>query len=359
MKLSKYFLVIILLLSINLRAEVESDGTDFLAKEKERTFQILNYKATAEEKKKAEEEAKKKEEELHKQKELEESRKRNAKLQKINEEKEITEAEEQRKLEAEQKREAQRQKLLAQKQAEDEARRKRVSKYKLVLAGEKDRVNLQGQARDEFYMEDYSEIGTPEDYSSSIVIRDNIATTDMYVRLLLETNINSRRGGEYVAVVEKDVFSFDSQKILIPKGSKFICKFEPLTAYGETALESDCFRVYFPDGKSMLINAPVSDVMGRAGMVGELDNRMWEKYGQTFSLSVLSGMAMLGADKVPNSDVGSLAQYTALNTIDLSTKFLEKTIDLAPVVVISSGARIIVKLAVDVNLEPREEDKEK
>ncbi|MDR0484232.1 MAG: hypothetical protein LBH40_03035 [Alphaproteobacteria bacterium] len=353
MRLSKYFLVFMILLSMNLQAEVESDEARFLAKDKENTLNIINYKTTAEEKRKAEIERKRKEEQLRKQKELEAQRKRQAQLDKLSEEERLKEEERLRQEEATRLQKDKEQKLLAKKLAEEEARRKRVSKYKLVLAGERDRVNLKGSIEDSFYMEDYSELGTPEDITSSPVSRDKITTTDMYVRLLIETNINSRRGGEFVAVSEKDVSSFDSKEILIPKGSKFICTFEPLQAYGETALNAECKRVYFPNGKSMMITSAIlNDTMGRAGIIGELDNRMWEKYGQTFSLSVLGGMAMLGADKLPTTGATSLAQYTALNIVDLSTQFLEKTIDLAPVVSIPSGTRVILKLQVDVNLQP-------
>ncbi len=352
MKLDRYIIVTLLCLSFNVYA-VESDESRFLAKEKENTLKILDYKATMEARKKAEDEAKRKEqlEKLRIQNALEYKKK--LRLSQEEEESLKREEEAQRKAEIERLKEEQRQKLLAKKRAEEEERRRRVSKYKLVLAGEKDRINLKGNIEDSFYMEDYSELGTPEDITSSLVSRDNLATTDMYVRLLIETNINSRRAGEFVAISEKDVFSFDSKGVLIPKGSKFVCTFEPLQAYGETALISECKRVYFPNGKSMLITSSIlSDTMGRAGIIGELDNRMWEKYGQTFSLSVLSGLAMMGADNLPTSGVTSLAQYTALNVLDLSTKFLEKTIDLAPVVTIPSGTRVILKLQVDVNLQP-------
>ena len=352
MRLSNFIILLVLLGISNVYA-VESDDSRFLAKEKENTLKILDYKATMEARKKAEDEAKRKEqlEKLRLQNALEYKKQLRLEQEEIDRKK--AEDEVLRRSEIERLKEEQRQKLLAKKQAEEEERRRRVSKYKLVLAGEKDRINLKGNIEDSFYMEDYSELGTPEDITSSLVARDNLATTDMYVRLLIETNINSRRAGEFVAISEKEVFSFDSKRILIPKGSKFICTFEPLEAYGETALISECKRVYFPNGKSMLITSSIlSDTMGRAGIIGELDNRMWEKYGQTFSLSVLSGLAMMGADKLPTTGVTSLAQYTALNVLDLSTKFLEKTIDLAPVVTIPSGTRVILKLQVDVNLQP-------
>ncbi len=359
MKLNKYVLFIIsfMFLSTILLKAVESDESRFLAKDKENTLKILNYKAEIEAKRRAEDEAKRlaELEKLRKQQDLDYKKK--LRLASEEEERRKREEEERRRLENERLRAEQLAKLLAKKQAEEEAKRRRVSKYKVVMAGEKDKIDFKIHLKDAFYMEEYSELGTPEDTTSSIVSRDKLATTDMYVRLLTETNINSRRAAEFVAVSEKDVFSFDSKEILIPKGSKFICTFEPLTAYGETALVSECKRVYFPNGKSMMISSSVlSDTMGRSGIIGDLDNRMWEKYGQTFVLSILSGLAMYGADSIQTNAVAGMAQYTALNIIDLSSKFLERTIDLAPVVTIPSGTRVILKLQVDINLEPIEAD---
>ncbi len=330
-----------------------SDDARFLAKDRENTLKILEYKATIEAKKEQEELERIKQEEELKRKQQEEELKKKRLLSKLEKEQLKQQEEEEQKANLQRQLKEQEEQAKEKQRQQEEALRKRVSKYKLVLAGEKDRVNLKKDLENNFYMEDYAELGTPQDITSSMVNRDNIATTDMYVRLLTETNINSRRAGEFVAISEKDVFSFDSNAILIPRGSKFICNFEPLNAYGESALIAECKRVYFPNGKSMLITSSIlNDTMGRAGIVGELDNRMWEKYGQTFSLSLLSGLAIMGSDKLPTSGTASLAQYTALNVLDLSTKFLEKTIDLAPVITIPSGSRLILKLAVDVNLQP-------
>lgn len=350
MKLSSYITICVFIMHNLLYALPQDEEANFLAKDRENSLKITNYKSVFEEEKKQEELLK--QQELEKQQE--EQRIRELKLKK---EKQAQEEALKKAMEQEQERQAkQRQKEEIQSQKEL-AKKQRVSKLKVVnVLGGKDVVDFKANLGDEFFMEDYAELGTPQDTASSVVNRDNLATTDMYIRLLLETNINSRRAGEFVAVVEKDVFSYNSKQVLIPKGSKFICSYEPLQAYGETALLSECKRVYFPNGKSMLVSsALLSDVMGRAGIIGDLDNRMWEKYGQTLTLSVLSGGAMLGADKIPNKDVGSLAQYTALNVVDLSTKFLEKTIDLAPVVTIPSGSRVILKLAVDINLNPIEQ----
>lgn len=326
---------------------LESDEAKFISQDKESTLRIINYKE--------EMDKKRKEEKIAKQEAKEKAKQTKLKKQESKEREEAKKKEEQE-IKARQLREEQRKKLEEQKrqEAEIEARRKRLSSVKLVKIEDKDKINF--NKKPEFYMEDYSELGAAEDTTSSNVSRDDIISTDQYIRLLLETNINSRRGGEFVAVVEKNVYSLDNNKILIAKGSKFVCTFEPLEKYGETALNSECKRLYLPNGKSMVITkASLSDQMGRAGLSGEVDNRTWEKYGQTFMMSVLGGVAMMGADKIPDDDIGSLAQYTALNVIDTATQILDETMDLAPVVIIPSATRIILKPTVDINFKAKPE----
>lgn len=347
MMLVKYKYVIAIVAIPSFLFALESDDAKFIAKDRESTLRIVNYKAEQDKKRQEEKEAKQKAKEKERQDEL---KKKEAEEMAEAKKKEALEIEA-RRLREEQSKKLEEQKLI---EIETETRRKRLSSVKLVKIEDKDKIDF--NKKPAFYMEDYSELGTPEDITSSDVSRDDIVSTDQYIRLLLETNINSRRGGEFVAVVEKNVYSLDKKKVLIGKGSKFVCSFEPLEKYGETALNAECKRLYLPSGKSIMITkASLSDQMGRAGLSGELDNRTWEKYGQTFMMSVLGGVAMMGADKIPDDDIGSLAQYTALNVIDTATQILDDTMDLAPVVIIPSATRILLKPTVDINFSAKGE----
>ncbi len=322
---------------------LENDEAKFIAKDKENTLKIINYKADAEQ------ERKRKTEEEELRRKAQEERLKRLKLTQLQEQTQKNQAQEElsRAMQEEEERRAKEEKRRQQYQEKLNAR---VSLVKLVKPQDKDKINFTN--REEFFEEDYSSMGVVEDKTTPQVSRDNIISTDQYIRLLTETNINSRRGGEFVAVVEKNVYSLDKKQVLISRGTKFICNFEPLEKYGETALNAQCNRMYLPNGKSMFIsNASLSDQMGRAGISGEVDNRNWEKYGQTFVMSILGGVAMLGADKIPSTNVGTLAQYTALNVVDMATQILEKTIDLAPIVIIPSATRIILKPKVDINFK--------
>ncbi len=325
---------------------LENDEAKFMAKDKENILKITNYQ-------------KEKEDELER---LKRKREQQELLKKIKEEEErVKNLDKQAEIE----KELERQRLLEERRLQEkkeqeereQAERNRKSKVKLVVMPSRDVIEF-NKKPEGIVMENYDELGIQHDTASSNVLRSNLITPDQYIRLLTETNINSRRGGEYVAVVESNVYSLDAQVVLIPKGTKFICNFEPLTRYGETALVSECTRAILPSGASVFISGgTVSDQMHRAGISGEVDNRTWEKYGQTFTMAILGGVAMLGASKIPSDDVGSLAQYTALNIVNMATEVLDKQVDLAPVVIIPSATRIILKPKVDINFTSKKSTK--
>lgn len=357
----KFCLVIvgILMLGMELMFGLDLDETSkFLAKDKANTLDIINYSKE----KDAEEKAKKEEEENAK---LAKAEARNDALKKQKKE-ELFKNEEQERLlrleaEAELKKEKHQAEVALKKEemrkqiAETERKKRaRIQNVKIInLKQDKFKVQL-SSAKEVFYMEDYAELGVAEDRASSQVDREQIVTSDMYIRGLTESAISTRRGTSFNIMVERDVYSFESERVLIPKGSKLVCTFEPLEKYGETALGVICKRLYFPNGRSLILEEPfVNDQMNRAGLIGDLDNRMWEKYGQTFVMSIISGLALMGADALPETSLGELGQYTALSVLDLSTEILDETIDLAPVLTIPAGSRVIVRVVNDINLNPK------
>ncbi len=155
------------------------------------------------------------------------------------------------------------------------------------------------------------------------------------------------------------MYSPDTTDVLLPKGSKFICNFETL-ATGETAINARCNEIILPNGKKIRIDdMPVYDQMGRVGIVGVLDNRLWEKYGQAFITSGLGAAGMFLASKTPTtSDSKNLFNYTALNAIDVSNNILKNTINLAPIVTVSSGTRILIRLTKVINFMEEDESEE-
>lgn len=110
------------------------------------------------------------------------------------------------------------------------------------------------------------------------------------VDVVLETAIYTELNGVLRAVVAQDVYAERGKKILIPKGSRLIGSYNTDVAAGQTRIFIIWSRVIRPDGVDAQIGSPVTDLQGRAGIVGKVDN----KYLELFSSSLLSSLITIG-----------------------------------------------------------------
>ncbi len=91
--------------------------------------------------------------------------------------------------------------------------------------------------------------------------------------------------------------------------------------------------------------------MGRTGLVGDVDNRNWERYGLAFSTSLIGGIAGLGKAKVNGDEYEEFWNRLSDNTTEITTKILEQTMSIAPVITIAQGEPILIRLASDITLK--------
>lgn len=110
------------------------------------------------------------------------------------------------------------------------------------------------------------------------------------IDVVLETAIYTELNGVLRAVVAQDVYAERGKKILIPKGSRLIGSYNTDVAAGQTRIFIIWSRVIRPDGVDAQIGSPVTDLQGRAGLVGKVDN----KYLELFSSSLLSSLITIG-----------------------------------------------------------------
>lgn len=200
----------------------------------------------------------------------------------------------------------------------------------------------------------YAELGVPEVPTSSEVDLTNLLIRPMPIIAILETAISSSRSGEFVAIVESDVFSVHSERILIPKYTRIMCGYDSNIAIGETTINATCDRAYLPNGKSFIFQGVVYDQMGRRGIRGEVDNRLWEKYGQTLLMTGIAGAssfinakALIDADP----DLGVFLSQTNKSINDLSIETLREYIKLKTIIRVASGTRVVIRTTEDINIE--------
>jgi type IV secretion system protein VirB10 len=188
----------------------------------------------------------------------------------------------------------------------------------------------------------------PEDRSTLPVDRYRVITADRYIGAVLENAVNSQIPGRIIAVVERHVFGADGRLPLLPKGTRIICQYKKLSKVGESRVDVACARALRPDGASIqLTDAAGADQMARTGLVGDVDLRVWERYGSAFVIAGISALASMGNQVSSSQTVQNGGNALSQNLGQVTAKVLEQSVDLAPIVSVPAGSRIHIIPATD------------
>ncbi|WP_193777982.1 TrbI/VirB10 family protein, partial [Pseudovibrio sp. W74] len=198
--------------------------------------------------------------------------------------------------------------------------------------------------------------------STSAVDNSRIVTADRYITGIMETGINSQLADEGTVVIQvsRDVYGYHGANLLVPKGSRMICRYESAKKVGQTRIGFQCERVLMAESRAEIyqLKAKVGDAQGYGGMSGHVDNRWWEKYGTAVTTvaigaGVESAVTMASAYGLKGSDtIASALTGISENVGELSAKFMEDTVNLRPVIRISQGTRVQIRPEYDWYLAP-------
>jgi type IV secretion system protein VirB10 len=196
----------------------------------------------------------------------------------------------------------------------------------------------------------------PEDRSTLPVDRFRVVTADRYIGAILENAVNSQIPGRIIAVVERNIYGADGRLPLLPKGTRIICDYKNLAKVGESRLPVICARALRPDGASIqLTDAQGADQMARTGLIGDVDLRIWERYGSAFIVAAISSLASLGSQVSPsNQTVSQGGNALSQNLGQVTAKVLEQSVDLAPIVSVPAASRIQIIPRTDIWLREPE-----
>jgi type IV secretion system protein VirB10 len=196
-----------------------------------------------------------------------------------------------------------------------------------------------------------------------------ILTNDRYISVIFETGVNSqidsKNGGQVILQVSRDVFGYHGRNLLVPKGSRLVCDYNSPRRQGDSRLAFNCNRILMAEYRSEILQlaAPVTDVQGRGGVTGDVDTRFWDRYGTAFILAGISaGVRLATAAGTQTTTTTTSTQTTGSTTSaiadkgaqELSQKLgeiaasdLERNINLMPIITISQGTRAQIRPAQD------------
>ena len=162
---------------------------------------------------------------------------------------------------------------------------------------------------------------------------------------VLLTAINSDLPGECVGQVSRDVYDSQTQRILlIPKGSKLICRYDDQVAAGQGRLLVAWTRLIFPDGRSLTLpGLPLKDAQGQTGAVGTVDTHMRRAFGQALLLSAISAGGQLSlplqGSILATPSAGQIAAGAAGQELsNVAREILRRGMNQPPTITIPQGA---------------------
>lgn len=163
---------------------------------------------------------------------------------------------------------------------------------------------------------------------------------------VLLTGIDSDLPGDVLGQVARDVYDSRSmQRMLIPKGSKLIGKYEDQVGIGQDRLLVAWTRVVFPDGRSVrLPGLETKDRAGAGGLHDQVDRHTGRVFGTATLLSLIGAGLQLSQPQGGATPFGSYpsAQQVAAAAVgqelaQVATQMLRRDLEIRPTIRIRQG----------------------
>ena len=204
-----------------------------------------------------------------------------------------------------------------------------------------------------------SPVGLPDVSSATpLYSPDTMMQRGTYIRCVLETRIISDIPGFTSCIVTEPVYSFNGKRLLLPKGSKVLGKYDSGPTGDRMAVIWD--RILTPTGIDVNMASPGIDNLGGAGHPGYLNSHWASRVGSALLISMLSDAFSYEAAKHgPQTEtvgVGSgtvtatpFQSNTAQTLQTLAQQAVREAANRPATVTINQGTTLYVYVAKDVD----------
>lgn len=234
--------------------------------------------------------------------------------------------------------------------------------------------SLKGQLRNQWIMSDadYKDIGYGKTTATFPIDRTRMITSDRYIPAVLENTISSQiPKGRVIAVIENHVYSAEGRNILIPAGSRAIGEYDGSNKAGTSRLTVVWNRIIRPDGVGINVRSPSADPMGRVGLIGDVDNRLFDRFGVPLLISAIGVAANYAASPsqvTTTTTTGALgvlgtstsetttrenqaARQFSADAVQKSQEFIQNTVSLQPIITVPAGTRFVILPTQDIEFK--------
>ena len=161
---------------------------------------------------------------------------------------------------------------------------------------------------------------------------------------ILLTAITSDLPGDCMGQVSRDVYDSQTQRtLLIPKGSKLMCRYDDQVVAGQGRLLVAWTRLMLPDGRSMTLpGLALKDAQGQTGAKGDVDNHTRRVFGRALMLSAIGAGAQLSQPRqvtilAPPTAGQVMAGEVGQELSNVALEILRRGMDQPPTIIVPQG----------------------
>lgn len=177
--------------------------------------------------------------------------------------------------------------------------------------------------------------------------RDFIVAMGSSIPCVLETALASDQPGFTSCVINRDVLSDNGRVVLMEKGTQVVGEYRGGLQRGQKRLFVLWNRAKTPKGVIVTLASPATDVLGRAGVDGDVDTHWWERFGSALLLSIVGDATSYANSRLQDSDVD--AQNTASAGQQAAAIAVEQSINIPPTLNKHQGELVSIFVARDLD----------
>jgi len=186
--------------------------------------------------------------------------------------------------------------------------------------------------------------------AQTIVNPSNTVVQGTMIQAVLETAIDSQLAGPVRALVSEDVHAFDGTRVLIPRGSRLIGRYQSGIDIAQQRITIAWDRIILPDNQSVEISAFGGDELGRSGTTGFIDSRFGTRFGSVALISLIGTLPSVAAESTDDERTAEALEGTAESLQDSAQGVISEYLSLSPIIYVDQGARVTVMVDRDLEI---------
>jgi type IV secretion system protein TrbI len=182
--------------------------------------------------------------------------------------------------------------------------------------------------------------------------KDYVVFEGTVLETALVTRLNGDFSGPVICMLTNNIYSHDSQRLLIPAGTKVLGETKRVEGFGQTRLAVAFHRLIMPDGFSVdLDQFHGLNQIGETGLKDQVNHHYLQIFGASIAVGAIGGLAQVGTNTsslgLPQTPTDAYRTGVAPSLAQSSTHILDRFLNLLPTITIREGHRVKVYLMQD------------